>query len=289
VVVAINQSRDETLSIIEKAEKQALETGSNVFNSLAKIKFLLVTIPLACIVIGLAAQQVIKERNIVTGKIKIGTFATPINMVPVPLASETQLVARLRANSIKLEDKYPKSLLVASTINNDVVTITATALGPETAKSYLLDIAQLELDFENGRLEKLQVVQAKRRASLETLLERFENRAAYLESAIKPGAAANMLALQQELKSIRNRISSINLELNSLALLNASDLFIDTTQIIQPPIVIASSNWYRPIVYGGVGLAIGLLVTFIIAIITIILSLTRRKKPEQEQTADQEA
>lgn len=273
------------MSIIEKAEKQALETGSHVFNSLAKIKFLLVTIPLACIVIGIAAQQVIKERNVVTGKIKIGTFATPADRVPVPLASETQLVARLRTNSIKLRDKYPKSLLVASTIDGDVVTITATALGPETAKSYLLDIAELELDFENGRLKKLQSVQDKRRASLETLLERFENRAAYLESVIKPGAAANMLALQQELKSIRDRISSINLELNALALLNASDLFIDTTQIIQPPIVIASSNWYRPILYGGTGLAIGLLVTFIIAITTIILSLTRRKKPGKEQAA----
>lgn len=271
------------MSIIEKAEKQALETGSLVFNSLVKIKFLLVTIPLACIIFGLAAQQVIKERNIVTGKIKIGTFATPSNMLPTPLASETQLVARLRTNSIKLRDKYPKSLLVASKVDGDVVTITVTALGPETAKAYLLDIVNLELGFENGRLEKLQAVQDKRRASLENLLKSFEIRASYLESSLQPGAAANMLALQQELKNIRDRISSINLELNALALLNASDLFIDTTQIIQPPIVIASSNWYRPILYGATGLAIGLLVTFIIAIVTIILSLTRRKKPTQEK------
>ena len=72
----------------------------------------------------------------------------------------------------------------------------------------------------------------------------------------------------------------------------ASDLFIDTTQIIQPPIVVASSNWYRPILYGVFGLAAGLLLTFIIAIITIILSISSRRKkktnPETSQATSQE-
>lgn len=269
------------MSIIEKAEKQALETGSHVFNSLAKIKFLLVTIPLACIIIGIIAQQVFSERNIVTGKFKVGSFATPADMTPIPLAGEAQLVARLRATSLQLINKYPKSLLVASTINGDVVTITVTALGPETAKSYLLDIAGMEIDFQNGRLKKLKAVQQKRQSSLETLLEDFKQRETYLVSTLQPGTTMNMLAFQQELKNIRDRISSINLELNSLALLNASDLFIDTTQIVQPPVVIASSDWYRPILFGSVGLAIGLFLTFVIAIVTIILSISRRKKVKE--------
>ena len=265
------------MSIIEKAEDQVLKTGSHVFNSLAKIKFLLVTIPIACVIVGIVSQQVIKERNVATAKFKIGSFATPANPEPVLLASETQLVARLRADSIELQDEYPGALLVASTIEGDVVTMTVTAHSPEKTSAYLLNIANLEMDFENTRLEKLQAVQLKRNTSLESQLEDFQKRAVTLESSLQPGSSANSLATQQELKSLRDRISGIRLELNALALLNASDLFIDTTQIVQPPIIIASSNWYRPILYGAGGLAIGLFLTFVISIVTIILSISRRK------------
>jgi hypothetical protein len=60
-------------------------------------------------------------------------------------------------------------------------------------------------------------------------------------------------------------------------LLNASDLFIDTTQVIRPPFIVASSNWYRPILYGAIGLGVGLLLTLVLAIIAIIRALTRKK------------
>ncbi len=271
------------MSIIEKAEEQVLTTGSRVFNALSKVKFVLVTVPIICVAVGIVAQQVIKERNVATGKIKIGSFATPANPQPIPLASETQLVARLRAGSIKLQDKYPDALLVASKIDGDVVTITVTAQSPERTEAYLLDVAKQEIDFQNTRLEKLQAVQLKRKTSLEVQVESFLKRVADLELSIQQGGSANSLARQQELKSTRDRVAGIRLELNAFALLNASDLFIDTTQIIQAPIIIASSNWYRPILFGAVGLALGLILTLVIAIIAIILSFSRRKKkPDKE-------
>jgi hypothetical protein len=272
------------LSIIEKAEEQVLTTGSHVFNALSKVKFVLVTVPIICVAVGILAQQVIKERNVATGKIKIGSFATPANPQPIPLASETQLVARLRAGSIKLQDKYPDALMVTSTIDGDVVTITVTAQSPERTEAYLLDVANQEIDFQNTRLEKLQAVQLKRKTSLEAQVAGFQKRVADLELSIQQGGgSADSLARQQELKSTRDRIAGIRLELNALALLNASDLFIDTTQVIQAPIIIASSNWYRPILYGAAGLAVGLILTFVIAISAIILSISRRKKePDKE-------
>ena len=272
------------MSIIEKAEEQVLTTGSHVFNALSKVKFVLVTVPIICVAVGIVAQQVIKERNVATGKIKIGSFATPANPQPIPLASETQLVARLRAGSIKLQDKYSDALLIASTIDGDVVTITVTAQSPERTEAYLLEVANQEIDFQNTRLEKLQAVQLKRKTSLETQVAGFQKRVADLELSIQQGGgSADSLARQQELKSTRDRIAGIRLELNALALLNASDLFIDTTQVIQAPIIIASSNWYRPILYGAAGLAVGLILTFVIAISAIILSISRRKKePDKE-------
>ncbi len=273
------------MSIIEKAEEQVLTTGSQVFNALSKVKFVLVTVPIICVAVGIVAQQVIKERNVATGKIKIGSFATPANPQPIPLASETQLVARLRAGSIKLKDKYPDALLVASKIDGDVVTITVTAQSPERTEAYLLDVANQEIDFQNTRLEKLQAVQLKRKSSLEAQVAGFQKRVAELELSLQSGRPTNSLALQQELKSTRDRIAGIRLELNALALLNASDLFIDTTQVIQAPIIIASSNWYRPILYGAAGLAVGLILTFVIAISTIILSISRRKKEPAKEAS----
>jgi hypothetical protein len=164
-------------------------------------------------------------------------------------------------------------------IENDVVTVTGTARGDELTKQYLLALAQLELDFQNDRLEKMKTVQLQRMATLRENLEKFKGQRDALESQIKNvDDPISMLAAQQGIDNASTRIGGIQKELDTYAVLNASDLFVDVTEVILEPIIVASSSWYRPLIAGGVGLGIGLLLTFMIGLIAIIFSLSSSKK-----------
>jgi hypothetical protein len=68
-----------------------------------------------------------------------------------------------------------------------------------------------------------------------------------------------------------------------IALLNASDLYIDDTQVVRPPSIIASSNWYRPILLELIGLAAGLGLTLLIAIIAVIQALGKNSKKSNKE------
>jgi hypothetical protein len=266
------------MGIIDKAEETVTNTGPHVLEALRKIKLLLVGIPIICVIVGIVSQKVLPERNIATATFKIGTFATPANPEPVPLAGESQMKARLRANSTNLRGEYSDALLITTLLDNDVVTPTATGLGPALTKDFLAAVIQREIDFQNGRLEKLQSVQNQRRESLKGQLGGLNRRIDVLSVAQTAGDdPVALLALQQEIDNARARAAVIRNELNTMSLLNASDLFIDTTQFIRAPFIVASSNWYRPVLYGAIGLAVGLLLTLVLAIIAIIRALTRKK------------
>lgn len=272
------------MSIIDKAEETVIGKTPRVIEALGKIKFFLVVIPIICVVAGLLMQAVSSERNVGMVVFKMGSFATPANPKPVPLASNTQLKSRIRRDANELESTYPRSLIITTIIDNDVVSVTGTAKGPEITKSYLADVVQKEIDFQNGRLEKLQRVQGERRNSLESTLEELTIRVESLKRGVQSGKEPlAMFAMQQAIDNASARIASIKLELSTMSLLNASDLFIDTTQIIRPPFIIASSNWYRPVVFGAAGLAVGLLLTFLIAIIAIFRSLSRKVKKDKDR------
>ncbi len=266
------------MGIIDKAEETVASTTPHVIEALGKLKFLLVGIPIICVVVGILLQQVLPERNVATATFKIGTFATPASPEPVPLAGESQMKARLRANSTDLRGEYSDALLITTLLDNDVVTPTATGLGPALTKDFLAAVIQREIDFQNGRLEKLQSVQSQRRESLEAQLDELIQRIDSLSVAQNAGGdPVALLALQQEIDNARARADAIRSELNTMFLLNTSDLFIDTTQFIRPPFIVASSNWYRPILYGAIGLGVGLALTLLLAIIAIIRALTRKK------------
>ena len=215
------------MGIIGKAEETVVSTTPHVIEALRKIKFLLVGIPIICVVVGIVSQKVLPERNVATATFKIGTFATPANPEPVPLAGDSQMKARLRANSTDLREEYSDALLIMTILDNDVVTPTATGLGPELTKNFLTAVIQKEIDFQNGRLEKLQAVQAQRRDSLEEQLVGLIQRTESLSAAQKAGAdPVAQLALQQEIDNARARTTAIRKELNTMSVLNASDLFI---------------------------------------------------------------
>ena len=277
------------MSIIAKAEETVIGTTPKVIEALGRIRFLLVVIPIVSVGIGIVSQSVTSERNIGSTTFKMGTFATPANPEPVLLANETQVRARLRnyANELKKSD-YQKSLMITAIIDSDVVVVTGVAKGPELTKMFLHDLIQKEIDFQNGRLDKLQAVQNERKTSLESTLENLVNRSENLKQAIQSDVnPVALLAMQQGLDNADARISAIKLELSTLDLLNASDLYIDTTQFIRPPFIIASSNWYRPLIFGALGLAVGLGLTFLIAIITIIRAFTKGKDGDSDNKQEE--
>ena len=87
-----------------------------------------------------------------------------------------------------------------------------------------------------------------------------------------------MLAIQQGIDQASVLIGGIQKELGTYTVLNSSDLFVDSTQVILEPLIVASSAWYRPLIAGAVGLGIGLLLTILIAIVAIIGSFAPGKE-----------
>ena len=163
------------MSIIDKAEEEEVSSATpKVFDVLFKIKYLLITIPVICVVIGLAIQAVTTERNVGMIKFEMGSFATPAHPKPVPLAETAQVKARIRQNSWNIRDHYPQSLIITTLIENDVVTVTGTAEGPEITKQYLAALVQMEIDFQNDRLKKMEKAQLERVVVLRENLEKFK-------------------------------------------------------------------------------------------------------------------
>jgi hypothetical protein len=266
------------MGLIDKAEGTVAKHTYHVLQALGKVKIFLIVIPIICVVFGILSQQFIPERNIATCSFKIGSFATPSNPEPVLLASESQLKARLRVTAIGLRDEYPTALIIATHIDNDVITPVVNGVGPEKTVAFLKKLIEPEINLHNGRLDKLQLVQATRKESLEIQLEELGHLADSLSKAQQTSTQPiELLAIQNGLDNTRERIGKIKLELNTLSLLNASDLYIDTTQIVQEPRVVYSSKWTRPLMFGVAGLAIGLILILLIAITSIIRTIINKK------------
>jgi len=271
------------MEIIDQAEEEVAAAAPKVLDALSRVKFLLVTVPIICVVIGLATHSLTTERNIGVIKFELGSFATPDQPSPIPLAEAEQLKVRLRQHSLDFKDEYPRSVLITTLVEGEVVVVTGTGKGDERTKQYLSALAQLEIDFQNDRLERIKKAQAQRMATLKQNLEKFKGQRDTLEAQIKQtDKPVAILAVQQGIDNASVRIGRIQKELDTYAVLNASDLFVDPTQLILGPIIVASSDWYRPLYMGAVGLGIGLLLTLMIAIIAVIRDYSSAKKNGEE-------
>ena len=267
------------MSVIKQAEEEVSAAAPKVFGALGRVKFPLLIVPILCVVAGLLTQAVTEERNIGVIMFKLGTFATPDKPEPVPLAGEQQLRARLRQHSKDIREEYPKSLLISATVENDVVTVTGTAKGDLRTKRYLSDLVQREIDFQNRRLEKMQAIQTQRMTAQRKNVEKFKQQRDALEARIvATDIPIAMLAMQQGIDNASTRIAGIQKELDVHAVINASDLFVDTTQVVREPEIIASSDWYRPLIAGSIGLGVGLVLTFLIAIVAVLFSFSSSKR-----------
>ena len=278
------------MGIIEKADQEVSATAPKVVEAISNIKFLIITVPVLCVVIAIVTQTITTERNIGMILFKLGTIATPASPDPVPLAGENQIRARLRQHSDDMRDgDYPKSLLIAVKIENDVVTITGTEKGDFDTRKYLADLAQHEIDFQNGRFKKMQRVQRRRMKSQEQNLDDFTKQRTVLQRRLETAEdPVAMLALQQGIDNASIRIAGIRKELDTHDLLNASDLFVDTTQVIRRPVIIASSDWYRPLIFGAIGLAVGLFLTLVIVIVVILRAFSPKKHKNKDIDTDSE-
>jgi hypothetical protein len=271
------------MGIIEEAEEGVTTAAPKVFDALVDIKFLLIIVPVVCVGIGLASQAVTTERNIGMVKFELGSFATPDRPSPFPLAEAEQVKVRLRQHSRDIRDEYPRSVLYTTLVEHDVVTVTGTDKGDERTKQYLSALVQREIDFQNDRLEKVKKAQIQRMARLKESLEKLKGQRDALEAQIKrTDEPVAMLAIRQGIDNASARIGGKQKELDTYAVLNASDLFVDSTQVILGPIIVASSYWYRPLIWGAIGLGIGFLLTFLIAIIAVIRALSSGKKNSEE-------
>ena len=220
---------------------------------------------------------------------ELGSFATPDQPSPFPLAEAEQLEGQASAAlPWDIRDEYPRSLLITTLVDgDDVVTVTGTDKGDERTKQYLSALVQREIDFQNDRLKKMKKAQTQRIATLQENLEKFKGQRDALEAQVKQtDAPVAMLAVQQGIDNASARIGGIQKELDTYAVLNASDLFVDSTQVILEPLIVASSEWYRPLIAGAVGLGIGFLLTFLIAIIAVIRALSSAKKNGEESQGE---
>lgn len=275
------------MGLIDKAEETVTKHTPQVIVALGRVKFFLLFIPILSVVLGILSQYLFPERNVASCSFKIGSFATPANPVPVPLASETQLKARLRATSVQLREEFPTFILITTIIDNDVVTPTVSGVGPEKSIAFLKKVIEPEINLHNSRLEKLQAVQSDRQESLERQLAELQKLEDELSSSdLTPESPLELLAIQIGLDNTRGRIAKIKLELTTLALFNASDLYIDKTLIVQEPRTVYSSKWTRPLIFGAIGLAIGLIIIFIIAATSIIRSIFRRHSSKKDSDAE---
>jgi hypothetical protein len=265
----------------DKAKEEVSGVTPKIIDALYHIKFRLITIPIVCIVLGLAIQAVTTERNVTMIKFKLGSIATPAQPNPVSLAESEQIQARIRQNSWGIRDDYPRSIILSTLVDGDVVTVTGTAKGAEQSKQYLAAIVQIEIDFQNGRLEKMKRAQSERMARLQRNLEKFKKqRDAKEAQIIRTENPIASLAIQQGIDQASVFIRNIEEELDTHDFLNASDLFVDSTKVILDPLIIASSGWYRPLIAGVFGLLIGLLFTVLIAIIAIVGEFSTDSKKE---------
>ena len=271
------------MGLIDKAEETVTKHTPDVIVALGRVKFFLLVIPIISVLLGILSQYLFPERNVATCSFKIGSFATPANSVPVPLASETQLKARLRATSVQLREKYPTFLMIGTIIDGDVVTPTVSGVGPEKSLDFLKEVIEPEINLHNSRLEKLQAVQADRQESLERQLAELQKLEDELSSSdLAPESPLELLAIQIGLDNTRDRVAKIKQELNTLALFNASELYIDKTLIVQEPRTVYSSKWTRPLIFGAIGLAIGLAIIIVIAATSIIRSIFRRHSSKKD-------
>jgi hypothetical protein len=110
---------------------------------------------------------------------------------------------------------------------------------------------------------------------LAALRERVKELDVALRNLSAEQDAVAWFAVAQARADALDRIAALKKDLNESAFVTASDLLNDTSQWIREPRIVAESEWYRPVLWGAVGLAIGLGLAAVVTGFAIIRAIFR--------------
>lgn len=263
--------------LADKATDLVAEETPHILSALGRIKLFIIGIPILSVLIGIASQQLLPERHEVIGKFELGSFVLPDDYSdPVDLAEEKPMYTRIRTSAKNIRGKYDGALLLSVRLEEEspVVTVTATANGLDESTSFLRELIEVELAFQNERLAKYTVILEERQKLLENLVaENTKERNEFTE-AIEERSGTNLnagewFAFHNSRSQLNERIGLSQRELNDMKFRQALDLYIGESEITVAPTLVAQSSWYRPLIFGVLGLAVGLSLTFILCVIAV--------------------
>jgi len=263
--------------LADKATDLVAEETPRVLSVLGQIKLFIIGIPILSVLIGIATQQVFPERDAVIAKFELGSFVLPGDPSdPVDLAEEGPMVTRIRASAKRIRENYDGALLLLVRLEegSPVVTISATANGLDESKSFLSELIEIEVAFQNERLATFTAILEERKQLLESLVVESTEEKDEISEAIEERAGTDLdsgewFALHNSRSRLNEKIVLSKRELNDIKFHQALDHFIGESEITLAPTLVARSSWYRPLLCGVIGLAVGLFLVFILCIFAV--------------------
>ena len=263
--------------LADKATDLVAEETPHVLSVLGQIKLFIIGIPILSVLIGIATQQVFPERDAVIAKFELGSFVLPGDPSdPVDLAEEGPMVTRIRASAKRIRENYDRALLLSVRLEEEspVVTVSATANGLDESKSFLLELIETEVAFQNERLATFTAILEERKQLLESLVAESTEEKEELTEAIEERAGTDLdtgewFALHNSRSRLNEKIVLSKRELNDIKFRQALDHYIGESEVTLAPTLVAKSSWYRPLLFGVIGLAVGLFLVFILCIFAV--------------------
>jgi hypothetical protein len=282
-------------ALAEKAADAVAQNSPLVFGALRRIRFLIIGVPVICVIAGSALDAVFPDRHVSVARFEIGSFVNPSAPTqPVDLAEEIPMKSRMRTHARKTRQQYAGALLMTIDLEMPVVTVTANAKGADQANAFLKDVIDREIAFQNERFATYKKIVDERETLLKGLVADFTKQRDELTKKLEPFGDSNpnigeWFALHTSRAEISQRIAGFKRELNQIKYRNAIDLLVGKSEVTNPPAVLVESAWYRPAVFGLIGLGVGVLLTLILCIYTTMHVLRRSFLPTEEEKAKAKA
>jgi hypothetical protein len=280
----------------DKATDLVAEKTPHVLGALGQIKFFIIGIPIISILIGIATQKVLPERHEVLAKFELGSFVLPGDYSnPVDLAEEKPMYTRIRNSAKIIREKYDGALLLSARLEEEspVVTVTVTANGLDESTAFLHEVLNTELTFQNERLARFTEVFEDRKQLLNSLIAESSKARDELTQAIVELSGTDLgqgewFALHSSRNRLNERVDLSKEELNDMKFLQALDFYIGKSEVTVVPTLVAKSSWYRPLIFGVFGLAVGLFLVLILCVFTVFRTPRGEDKKETTENVNED-
>jgi hypothetical protein len=147
--------------------------------------------------------------------------------------------------------------------------------------------------FQNERLARFTEVFEERKQLLKTLVAESSKARDELTQAIgeRSGTDLNQgewITLHSSRNRLNERIDLSKEELNDMKFLQALDFYIGKSEVTVVPTLVAKSSWYRPLIFGVFGLAVGLFLVLILCVFTVFRTPRGEDKKATNENANEE-